>query len=93
LDQHKNKEFSKDEIKQMEQDLIRMEMELNDFYCEAGRIILEKAEQQERKINNLVDCIIETRRKLMNAKNEDYFHECEEHKDQSNANANAANIS
>ncbi len=71
-----------DEINRMEQELIRMEMELNDYYCEAGKTILEKAEQEERKINNLVECIIETRRKLVNAKDEKFCPECEEHTDQ-----------
>lgn len=58
-----------DEIYKIEQELVRMEMELNEFYCEAGKTILEKAEQQERKINNMVERIIETRRKLLVAKN------------------------
>lgn len=79
MEKPKNNRMSQDEINQMEQELVRMEIELNNFYCEAGKTILEKAEREERKINDLVEHIIETRRKLVDAKDEKYCPECEEH--------------
>lgn len=55
---------TQEEIRQMEQELGRLEHDLYEQYCEVGKVILEKAERENRRINCLVDQIIETRRKL-----------------------------
>ena len=47
-----------------EDELRQMEDRLREQYCEAGKLILEKAEQESRKVNSLVDQIISARRKL-----------------------------
>jgi len=65
----------------MEKDLSKMECALYEQYCEIGKGILEMAEQENKKINFLVDRIIETHQKLAEAKNEKYCPECAEHND------------
>lgn len=52
------------EITQTEQELSRLEAALYDCYCEAGRAILEVAEAEGRKVNALVDSIVDTRKRL-----------------------------
>ena len=69
------------EIKQMEQELSRLEYELYEQYYEVGKGILEKAEQESRKINCLVDQIIEARRKLAEAQREKRCSQCAEAND------------
>lgn len=67
---------TQEQIRQMEQELSKMEYKLYEEYCEVGKVILEKAERENRKINCLVDQIIETRRKLAEAKQEKCCPEC-----------------
>lgn len=69
------------EIRQIEQELSKMEYELYEQYYEVGKGLLEKAEQENRKINDLVDKIIATRRKIAKAKQEKYCPECTESND------------
>ena len=75
------RQISQDEIGRMEQELSRMEMNLYDSYCEVGKAILETAETEGRKINDLVDQIVDARRRLVDAKEEKYCPECAEHND------------
>lgn len=67
---------SQEEIKRMEQELSKMEYDLYEQYYEVGKSILEKAEQENKRINDLVEQIIETRRKLSEAKQEKYCPKC-----------------
>lgn len=61
---------TQEEIRHMEQEVSKMEYDLYEFYCDVGKGILEKAEQENRKINGMVDDIIEARLKLAKAKRE-----------------------
>lgn len=55
---------AKDDISRMELELSRMESALYESYCEVGKTILETAETEGRRINEMVDRIIETKKKL-----------------------------
>ena len=78
-----NRQIPKDEIRELEKDLSKMEHELYEQYCEIGKVILEKAEMESKKVNSLVDQIIKTHQKLAAAKEERCCPECAEHNDQS----------
>ena len=67
---------TQEKIKQMEQELSKLEHNLWKEYYEAGKGILEIAEQENKRINSLVDKIIETRRKLAETKQEKCCPEC-----------------
>ena len=64
------RQISQDEIGELEKDLSKMEHELLEQYCEIGKGILEKVEMESKKVNALVDQIIETRQRLATAKEE-----------------------
>lgn len=64
------RQISQDEIGELEKDLSKMEHELLEQYCEIGKSILEKVEMESKKVNALVDQIIETRQRLATAKEE-----------------------
>lgn len=51
-------------IKKTEEDIQSMKNELQQYYCEVGRAVLEIAEAGNKKVNNLVDRIIEAEIKL-----------------------------
>lgn len=53
-----------EEIAQMEEKLSHMERDLYEAYCDVGKTILETAELEGRRINSLVDEIIEARKAL-----------------------------
>lgn len=55
---------TQDDITRMELELHRMESALNEAYYEFGKVLLEIAETESRKINKMVDEIIETEKKL-----------------------------
>ena len=65
-----NRQITQEEISRMEKDLSKMEDNLYEHYCEIGKRILETAEQENKKVNRLVDQIIETRQKLSEVKKE-----------------------
>jgi len=65
----------------MVKDLSKMEHDLHERYCEIGKGILETAEQENKKVNHLVDQIIETHQKLSEVKKEKYCPECAQHND------------
>lgn len=77
-----NKSHTQEEISKMEKELSKMELNLCDSYCEVGKAVLETAEQESRKINNLVDEIVEMQQKLVALKGEKYCPACTEHNDQ-----------
>lgn len=62
--QKKTPPASSEQIDQMEQLLCSMEDELQECYCEIGKAILETAETEGKKINSLVDHIIDIRKRL-----------------------------
>jgi len=76
-----NRQITQEEISRMEKDLCKMEYALYEQYCEIGKGFLETAEQENKKINRLVDRIIETHQKLAEAKKEKCCPECAEHND------------
>jgi septal ring factor EnvC (AmiA/AmiB activator) len=53
-----------DDVQRLERDLNKMETTLNEHYCNIGKQLLEMAEQEDREINNLVDKIIEIKKKI-----------------------------
>ena len=63
-------------ISRTEQELSNMEEELQEYYCEAGKAILETAETEGRKINDLVDRIIDTKKKLLELRRETICPDC-----------------
>lgn len=66
----------KDEIYQLELELSQMESALYDSYYEAGKLLLETAEVESRKINGIVEEIIETKKKLAAIRQEKECPEC-----------------
>ncbi|MDL2229382.1 hypothetical protein LJC14_03945 [Treponema sp. OttesenSCG-928-L16] len=60
----------KPETEELETSLSRMEEELYEKYCRIGKGILETMEEENKKINTLVDNIITTRRLLAAARQE-----------------------
>lgn len=60
----------KNRITQMEGELTHLEADLQARYCQIGKEILELAENEQGKINNLVDEIIKIKKKLAVIKNE-----------------------
>lgn len=52
------------EMQRLEQSLCAMETALNEHYCDIGKSLLELAEKEDKEINQLVDQIIETRRRI-----------------------------
>jgi hypothetical protein len=51
-------------VQRLERDLSKMEISLNEHYCNIGKQLLEMAEQEDQEINNLVDKIIEIKKQL-----------------------------
>lgn len=56
-------------VPELEQQLAQLELSLLEQYCEAGKSLLEAAEQQNRRIGETVDSIITLRRRLALEKN------------------------
>lgn len=52
------------EVQRLAQSLSEMEAALNEHYCDIGKSLLELAEKKDKEINQLVDQIIETRRRI-----------------------------
>lgn len=52
------------EVQRLTKSLGEMEAALNEHYCDVGKSLLEFAEKEDKEINQLVDQIIETRRKI-----------------------------
>lgn len=52
------------EIQRLTKSLGEMEAALNEHYCDVGKSLLELAEKEDKEINQLVDQIIETRRRI-----------------------------
>ncbi|MDL2232821.1 hypothetical protein LJC63_04480 [Ruminococcaceae bacterium OttesenSCG-928-L11] len=52
------------EITSLRQKESRLEQELMDAYCELGKKLLEMAEMEGKKVNDLVDKLIAVQRKL-----------------------------
>lgn len=69
--------YTQEKILKIERELRKMEHNLYEKYCEVGKGILEKAEQESKNINSIVDQIIETRRKLVELKLEKNCPTCE----------------
>lgn len=61
---------SLEEISAIEQKLIRLEQQLQATYNNVGKKFLILAENEQQKINNLVDSIIKTRKSLTEEKKE-----------------------
>jgi len=61
---------NRDDAERVELELSRMEAALYDSYCEIGKVLLETAETEGRRINKLVDEIIETKMRLAAIRNE-----------------------
>ena len=59
---------SKQDIHRLEREIGRLEHALQESYSYAGKVILETAETEGRKINSLVDRIIEMRKQLVEAR-------------------------
>jgi hypothetical protein len=51
-------------VQNLERDLNKMETILNEHYCNIGKQLLEMAEQEDQEINNLVDKIIDIKKRL-----------------------------
>ncbi|MFV0399116.1 MAG: hypothetical protein ACK5LX_00675 [Oscillospiraceae bacterium] len=64
------------EIDRMEQEIGRLEHTLRESYSDAGKMILEAAETESRKINELVDRIVEMRRQLLELRGDRECPEC-----------------
>lgn len=52
------------EFQRLSASLCKMEAALNERYCDIGKSLLEFAEKEDKEINQLVDQIIETRRRI-----------------------------
>lgn len=52
------------EVQRLAKSLSEMEAALNEHYCDVGKSLLELAEKEDKEINQLVDQIIETRRRI-----------------------------
>lgn len=52
------------EVQRLTKSLSEMEAALNEHYCNVGKSLLELAEKEDKEINQLVDQIIETRRRI-----------------------------
>lgn len=59
-----------DEVLQLEKLLTTQEIELQARYCQLGKQLLALAEDEQRRIDLLVDGIIDTHKKLVLAKHE-----------------------
>lgn len=64
------------EIEELEQSLRRLECDLQAYYQEAGKNLLEVADQQQKEVNKLVDNIILTRKQLSIARHEIECDDC-----------------
>lgn len=64
------------ELTEAERELEKLEATLYDYYCDVGKAVLENAEAESRKINDLVDQIIEKRKKLVVMRQEIECPEC-----------------
>jgi hypothetical protein len=53
-----------DNVQDLERDLHKMEIALDEHYRNIGKQLLEMAEQEGQEINNLVDNIIEIKKQL-----------------------------
>lgn len=58
------------EIQRLTQKLSHMEQELLEKYCDAGKLLLEKAEEESREIDRLVDEVIQVKQELVRVKGE-----------------------
>lgn len=56
------------EIDRLTQQLDHMEQELLERYCDVGKYVLEKLEKENKEIDQLVDQVIEVKRKLVKVK-------------------------
>lgn len=63
-------------ISQLESEIERKRVELDNLYLQVGKNIMEATEQEGIKINHIVDQIIELQRKLAAAKNERLCSHC-----------------
>jgi thymidine phosphorylase len=55
---------SQQNVEQLEHTLREMESDLTERYCSIGKQVLEVAEREDKEINQLVDKIIEGKKKL-----------------------------
>lgn len=58
------------EIDRLTKQLEHMEQELLEKYCDVGKFVLEKIEKENREIDQLVDRVIEVKKKLVKVKGE-----------------------
>lgn len=58
------------EIQRLTQKLDHMEQDLIEKYCDVGRSILEKAEQESKEINHLVDEVVKVKQELVKVRGE-----------------------
>lgn len=63
--ENRQKSTPEKQIRQAEEELKKMEEKLNLCYCEMGKAILETAETEGKKVNELVDRIVAAKRKLV----------------------------
>lgn len=75
---------SQDLVGRTEQELHALEDELYAKYCEVGKAVLETAEMEGEKINNLVDRIVETKKRLLELRREKICTACLTGNDQNN---------
>lgn len=64
------KDCGQDEIRQTEEELIKLELELQAHYCQMGKSILELADTEQKAIGRLVDEIIKCRKRLARRRQE-----------------------
>lgn len=64
------KNSEENRITQLEDKITHLETDLQAHYCQIGKEILELAENKQEEINNLVDRIIELKKKLAVIKKE-----------------------
>jgi hypothetical protein len=62
--EEKSKQETDAKVQRLQHSLEEMESTLTDHYCTVGKQILEVAEREDREISDLVDQIIETKKKL-----------------------------
>ncbi|MDL2214098.1 zinc ribbon domain-containing protein [Clostridia bacterium OttesenSCG-928-O13] len=71
-----NQKDNAEAIARMENELDKLEGELQGRYRDMGKGLLELADQEQREIDRLVDEIVKTRKKLTRARHEIQCDEC-----------------
>lgn len=72
----KVKKPNREEALRLEKSLVKMELELQTCYSEMGKSLLELADGEQKRIDALVDRIIETRKRLTAVQGEIRCPEC-----------------